>query len=452
MQHPQFLPQEIIAAKRDGRPLSDAQIQFMVEGISSGSLSEGQVAAWAMAIFFQDMDLAESTALTCAMRDSGEILNWSGLNLAGPVVDKHSTGGLGDLVSLMLGPIVAACGGFVPMISGRGLGHTGGTLDKLESIPGYQVTVSNTHFEQTVRHAGVAIVGQTAALAPADKRLYGIRDVTATVDSIPLITSSILSKKLAAGLDSLVMDVKVGSGAFMPSYALSKQLAERIVAVANRAGCKTSALLTDMNQPLASSVGNALEVFEAIDYLTRRRADARLDQVTRALASEMLQSAQLTGDAAQAETMITQALDSGKAAECFAKMVSLLGGPNDLLERAPGYLPAAPVIAPLVMEQEGVITAMDCRAIGMAVVELGGGRTKPGDAIDHRVGLSHCRQLGEHLAVGEPLLTIHAADQSSWESAAQRIKKAVTLSSSAAEVPNVIYEVIRPAQDGSEVL
>jgi thymidine phosphorylase len=439
-----YLPQEIIAAKRDGRPLTDDEIRFMVAGIASGELSEGQVAAWAMAIFFQDMTLAECTALTCAMRDSGDVLSWASMDLNGPIVDKHSTGGVGDLVSLMLGPIIAACGGFVPMISGRGLGHTGGTLDKLEAITGYNVVPSNEVFAATVRDSGVAIIGQTAALAPADKRLYGIRDVTATVDSIPLITSSILSKKLASGLDSLVMDVKVGSGAFMPDYERSERLARCIVAVANRAGCKTSALLTDMSQPLATRSGNSLEVIEAIEYLTGHRCPERLDQVTRSLAQQMLLSSGLAADVSAAQALIDRALGSGEAAERFGKMVAQLGGPRDLLEQGASHFAKAPFVAPLLCEQSGYLSAMNCRAMGMAVVALGGGRVKPGDKIDHRVGLSGWRELGDQLRVGEPLVTIHANSQQSWEQAAARIKGAVTVSDQRADVPPVIYDCIHP--------
>lgn len=260
-----FLPQEIIRQKRDNKPLSNEQIQFFVEGIISGKVTEGQVAALAMAVYFNDFSMPERVAFTQAMQHSGDVLHWDDLHLPGPVLDKHSTGGVGDVVSLMLGPMIAACGGYVPMISGRGLGHTGGTLDKLDSIPGYNTHPNNTQFRQVVKDVGVAIIGQTANLAPADKQVYGIRDVTATVESVAMITCSILAKKLAAGLDALVMDVKVGSGAFMPTYDKSKELAQSIVQVANGAGVATSALLTDMNQVLASTAGNAVEVRETIE-------------------------------------------------------------------------------------------------------------------------------------------------------------------------------------------
>ncbi len=253
-------------------------------------MSEGQIAALAMTIFFHDMTMPERVSLTMAMRDSGTVLDWKSLNLNGPVVDKHSTGGVGDVTSLMLGPMVAACGGYIPMISGRGLGHTGGTLDKLEAIPGFDIFPDDNRFRDIIKNVGVAIIGQTNSLAPADKRFYATRDITATVDSIPLITASILAKKLAEGLDALVMDVKVGSGAFMPTYALSEELAQAIVGVANGAGVRTTALLTDMNEVLASSAGNAVEVREAVRFLTGDYRNPRLLEVTMALCVEMLLS------------------------------------------------------------------------------------------------------------------------------------------------------------------
>ena len=326
-----FLPQEIIRKKRDGFVLTDSEIQFFVQGITQNTITEGQIAALAMAVFFQGMTMPERIALTCAMRDSGSVLDWHELELPGPVLDKHSTGGVGDVVSLMLGPMVAACGGYVPMISGRGLGHTGGTLDKFDAIPGYQTSPLNAIFKKVVKEVGVAIIGQTSDLAPADKRFYATRDVTATVESIPLITASILSKKLAAGLEALVMDVKVGSGAFMPTYEQSEELAKSIVAVANGAGCRTTALLTDMNQVLASSAGNAVEVREAVRYLTGAYRHPRLHEVTMALCTEMLLSGGLAANEQEARTKLQQVLDNGKAAETFARMVAALGGPADFV-------------------------------------------------------------------------------------------------------------------------
>jgi len=310
-----MLPQEIVRRKRDGVTLSEAEIEFFVSGLADGSIGEGQVAAFAMAVFFRGMDMAERVALTRAMMRSGDQLSWRDTGLDGPVLDKHSTGGVGDKVSLMLAPIVAACGAFVPMISGRGLGHTGGTLDKLESIPGYTTQPDNDRFRQVVREVGCAIIGQTGNLAPADKRFYAIRDVTATVESIALITASILSKKLAAGLEGLAMDVKTGSGAFAADIGMARELADSIVQVANGAGVRTTALITDMNQVLGVTAGNAVEVREAVDYLTGSRRDPRLHAVTMALAGEMLATGRLAPDPTEGRTMAERVLASGRAAE-----------------------------------------------------------------------------------------------------------------------------------------
>ena len=335
-----FLPQEVIRRKRDGARLAPEEVAAFVAGLTDGSISEGQAAAFAMAVFFQGLAREECVALTRAMTASGRTLDWSGEER--PVLDKHSTGGVGDKVSLPLAAILAACGGAVPMISGRGLGHTGGTLDKLDSIPGYQSQPDIETFRRAVAEAGCAIIGQTADLAPADRRLYAIRDVTATVESIPLITASILSKKLAAGLQGLVMDVKVGSGAFMTGMDDARALAESIVAVAEGAGLRTRALITDMDQVLGRSAGNALEVQEAIDYLTGAARDPRLHEVVTALAAELLQIGGLAKDAAEAEAAIANALDSGGAAERFQRMVTALGGPGDLVEAPDRHLPRAP--------------------------------------------------------------------------------------------------------------
>lgn len=294
-----FLAQEIIRKKRDGHALSDEEIRFFINGIRDNTISEGQIAALAMTIFFHDMSMPERVSLTMAMRDSGTVLDWKSLDLNGPIVDKHSTGGVGDVTSLMLGPMVAACG-VIPMISGRGTGHTGSTLDKLEAIPGFDIFPDDNRFRDIIKDVGVAIIGQTSSLAPADKRFYATRDITATVDSIPLITASILAKKLAEGLDALVMDVKVGSGAFMPTYELSAALAEAIVGVSNGAGVRTTALLTDMNQVLASSAGNAVEVREAVQFLTGEYRNPCLFDVTMALCVEMLISGKLAKDDADA--------------------------------------------------------------------------------------------------------------------------------------------------------
>ena len=437
-----FLPQEVIRRKREGDVLSADEIRRFVSGVTDNSVSEGQVAALAMAVYFQGMNIDERVALTCAMRDSGEALEWASANLNGPVLDKHSTGGVGDVVSLMLGPMIAACGGYVPMISGRGLGHTGGTLDKLDSIPGYNTHASEQLLRRVVKEAGVAIVGQTGELAPADKRIYGIRDVTATVESIAMITSSILAKKLAEGLDALVMDVKVGSGAFMPTYEKSVELAESIVQVANGAGVKTTALLTDMNQCLASSAGNAVEVREAVQFLTGDFRNERLLEVTMAQSIELLVSGGLASSAAEARNKLQAVLDNGKAAEVFGRMVSGLGGPADFVERYDHYLPKPAISKPVYAQASGFVTAMDTRNVGMAVVKLGGGRSHPSDNLDYSVGVTDICRLGDQLDTSTPLAMLHASDESSWQAAADMLLNAVSLGDQKPDSQPCIYRQI----------
>ena len=439
-----FLPQEIIRRKRDGFALSAEEIQFFVRGITDNSVSEGQIAAFAMAVYFNDMNMDERVAFTLAMRDSGQVMEWSSLNLPGPVVDKHSTGGVGDVVSLMLGPMIAACGGYVPMISGRGLGHTGGTLDKFDSIPGYCTVPDPELFRKVVKDIGVAIIGQTAQLAPSDKRFYSIRDVTATVESVAMITGSILSKKLSAGLDALVMDVKVGSGAFMPTYEKSVELAESIVTVGNGAGTKTSALLTEMNESLGPVAGNALEVRLAIDYLTGRSRPARLHEVTMSLCAEMLVLSGIEKDDASARARLQAALDSGEALNRFAKMVAALGGPADLVESTDKYLESAPVVVPVPATGAGFVSAVDTRGLGLAVVSLGGGRRRPTDAIDFAVGLSGMVELGDAISVGQPLAMVHARTQEAAEQAVHEVQAAYTLAEQKPAPNPVIYRTIRP--------
>lgn len=439
-----FLPQEIVRKKRDGGTLTREEIQFFVAGIPDGRTTEGQIAALAMAVYFKDMTMDERVAFTLAMRDSGQVMEWKSLNLPGPVLDKHSTGGVGDVVSLMLGPMVAACGGFVPMISGRGLGHTGGTLDKFDSIPGYSTVPDPELFKQVVKDVGVAIIGQTAQLAPADKRFYSIRDTTATVESVAMITGSILSKKLAAGLDALVMDVKVGSGAFMPTYEKSVELAESIVQVGNGAGTRTSAILTGMNESLCPAAGNAVEVRVAIDYLTGKSRPARLHEVTMALCAEMLVISGLAASQEEANLKLQRALDSGEAAERFARMVSALGGPADLMERPDAYLAAAPIVVPAPALESGYAYATDCRELGLAVVGLGGGRVRPQDAIDFAVGLTGLVELGTKVKAGEPLALVHARTQDAAERAVREVQAAYRIAEVAPAAAPMIYKTIRP--------
>jgi thymidine phosphorylase len=422
-----FIPQEIIREKRDGGTLSDDAIAAFVGGIGDKTVTEAQVAAFCMAVFFRGMTMPERVALTQAMVRSGVTLDWRDLDLPGPVLDKHSTGGVGDVVSLMLAPMVAAAGGFVPMISGRGLGHTGGTLDKLESIPGYNATPDRDLFRRTVRDIGCAIIGQTADLAPADKVIYGVRDVTATVETIPLLTSSILSKKLAAGLDGLVMDVKTGSGAFMPEFPRSKELAESIAAVAGGAGLPTVALVTPMDQPLANAAGNAVEVRWAIDYLDGRHRESRLHGVTMALSAELLVLGRIEPDLDAAHGKLERMLANGRAAELFQAMVTALGGPADLMEHPDKHLPRAPLVRPVLAEAAGVVTEIDTRAMGMSVVALGGGRTRAADPVDHAVGLTDIVALGDPVERGQPLAMVHARDEAGFAAAAAMIGEAVTI-------------------------
>ncbi len=436
-----MLPQEIIRKKRDAQRLTPAEIEFLVDGIVSGAVTEGQIAAFAMAVFFRGMDMTERVALTRAMMSSGTVLDWAPLQLDGPILDKHSTGGVGDKTSLILGPIVAACGCYVPMISGRGLGHTGGTLDKFDAIPGYRTAPDLDTFRRVVKEAGCAIIGQTADLAPADRRFYAIRDVTATVESIPLITASILSKKLAAGLQGLVMDVKTGSGAFAAELKMARELADSIVRVANSAGVKTSALITDMNQVLGRTAGNALEMLESIQCLNGEATDRRLLDVTLALSAELLVIGGKAEDAGQGRRLAERALESGRAAEHFQRMVVGLGGPADILIQPSKYLGKAPVIKPCFAEEAGTVRVMDTRAVGMAVVALGGGRTRPGDSIDHRVGLTDIVGLGEEISGERPIAMVHAADDAGAEAAMARLRRAIRVTGESRTGPVVIEEL-----------
>jgi thymidine phosphorylase len=426
-----MLPAEVIRRKRDGHELTPEEMRFLIGGVADGSLSDAQVGALAMALFLNGTAARERVALTEAMRDSGTVLDW---DLGRPVLDKHSTGGVGDKVSLMLAPVVAACGGGVPMISGRGLGHTGGTLDKLDAIPGYDSTPDLDTLRRVVKETGCAIVGQTADLAPADRRLYAVRDATGTVESIPLIVASILSKKLAAGLDALVMDVKFGSGAFMARREDADELALALVEVANGAGLPTVALLTDMDQPLGTTAGNAVEVREAIAYLTGER-DERLHEVTMALAASLLVQGGLAGTEDDARERAERALDSGAAAERFAHMAAELGGPSDLLEHPDRHLPQAPVQQPVAAD--GVVAAIDCRAVGLVVTGLGGNRAREDDVIDPAVGLTDLAPLGAEVGPDRPLAVVHAADEAAAARAAQELREAVTLGEAPPPAPPV---------------
>ena len=418
-------PRPVITAIRDGRGLDGPGAALIAQGLANGSISDAQAGAFAMAVLVRGIGVPGRVALTRAMRDSGHVLHWE---LPGPVVDKHSTGGIGDATSLVLAPLLAARGMFVPMISGRGLGHTGGTLDKLEAIPGYRCDQSEDDFRRIVRTTGCAIVAASADFAPADRRLYAIRDESATVESIDLITASILSKKLAAGLQALVLDVKAGSGAFLRQAESSGRLAQALVETANGAGCATSALITDMDQPLARSAGNALEIAQTIRVL-KAQAGALRD-LTLALGSEVLR---LVG---QGDAGLSDLLDSGAAAEIFGRMVAAQGGPSDLLDRPEAHLIPAPVIRP-VPAPESRVAQIDVTALGHAVVALGGGRVRAGEAIDPRVGLSMLAKLDEQVGPGRPLALVHAADDTAAEVAIAAVTAAYRLGEGAAPGPLV---------------
>ena len=437
-----FLPQEVIRGKRDRRELTGDELRTFVDGLTNGAVSEGQAAAFAMAVFFNGMSLKECAALTLAMRDSGEVLSWNRSQLQGPVVDKHSTGGVGDVVSLMLAPMLAACGAHVPMISGRGLGHTGGTLDKLTSIPGYDLRPSSGKFQSVVEEVGCAIIGQTSALAPADSRLYAVRDVTATVESVALITASILSKKLASGLDALAMDIKVGNGAFMNSMNEARELATSINRVADEAGLKISVLVTDMNQPLAPVAGNALEISECVDYLQGRRRDARLHEVVIGLGSALLMTSGLAQDQDQAKAFLETALVSGEALSRFDRMVAALGGPSNFSQSTNNHLPAASIVRDVSSLRAGFVSSIDTRAIGLAVVQLGGGRAHPDDKIDLSVGLDRIVRLGDNLEAGEPICRVHAANEAAAENVKDIITQAVVINEEPTDIPPALIERI----------
>ncbi len=436
-----MLPQEIIRKKRDHFPLTNDEISFFIQGITTNTIADSQIGAMTMAILLNGMNKDEIISLTRNMRDSGDTLKWKSLN--GPVVDKHSTGGVGDKISLMLAPMLASCGAYVPMISGRGLGHTGGTLDKFDSIPGYQTCPDNNLFVKTVKKIGCAIIGQTGNLAPADKRIYSIRDVCGTVESIPLITASILSKKLAAGLDYLIMDLKCGNGAFMNNLNDARALAHSIVDVATAFGTGTRAVLTDMNQILGTTVGNAVEMQEAVDYLKNINVDSRLHEITMTLCAELLVQSKLFKSLTTAKAQLQKNIDSGLALEIFARMVSSLGGPKDFVEKPEKYLPHSRLKLPVFALRPGYVSAMNTRNIGLALIELKGGRTRPDQKINHSTGFSGFCQIGDYVDQQTPLAFVHATTESNYNKIADILHANITISEKKPITPKNIFEVIK---------
>lgn len=437
-----ILPQDIIRKKRQGEALSAEEISLFVDGLKTGTFNDAQVGAMAMSIFLQGMNVEETVNFTLKMKHSGDVMDWSGF-LDGPIVDKHSTGGVGDKVSLMLAPMVAACGAYVPMIAGRGLGHSGGTIDKLETIPGYNTRPEVDHFRKTVKELKTAVIAQTNQLAPSDKRLYAIRDITSTVESIPLITGSILSKKLAAGLENLIMDVKVGSGAMMNNIDDAVKLAQSIVNVATGAGVPTEAVITDMNQVLGLTAGNSLEIMETVDYLTGKFREPRLHHVVMTLARRMLICTGIAANDDEADAKLNHALDSGAAAEIFDKMVVAMGGPSNFLENAESILPKAKYIEPILAPCDGYINEVDTRQVGMMIVGIGGGRVNHEDQIIGEVGLSDIKPLGTKVSKGDPLAVLHIDKLEKIQDAKESFLSAVTVGDADLSTDTVIHDVIR---------
>jgi thymidine phosphorylase len=429
----------IVATIRDGGQPTADDLRWFASGLASGAVTDAQAGAFAMAVLLQGLSEEGRVALTRGMRDSGRVLDW---DLPGPVVDKHSTGGVGDCTSLLLAPALACCGAYVPMISGRGLGHTGGTLDKLESIPGFRTGLTESALRKQMAEVKCAIVAASADLAPADRRLYAIRDVTATVESIDLITASILSKKLAAGLEALVLDVKCGSGAFMKSMGEAEALARSLVTTAQGAGCMTSALITDMSQPLATAAGNALEVIEVMETLTGTSVNTALWDVTVALGGEVLALAGLAADAEDGAGRVAQALDSGAAAEAFGRMVVAQGGPADFVDRWPDRLPSAPVMLEVPALDDGYVVEIDGQALGQAVVYLGGGRLREGDRVNPSVGLSDLAGIGEEAGAGVPLAMVHAVTEDAAKAAVRAVQAAYRIAGAAPDEPALVQKRI----------
>jgi thymidine phosphorylase len=440
-----MLFKDIIRKKRDKGELTQEEIGLFVAGLTEGSLPAEQASALAMAIFLNSMTAAETGALTRAMAASGRIIDWQAECLTGPVVDKHSTGGVGDKVSLVLAPLAAACGCFVPMVSGRGLGHSGGTLDKMDSIPGYCSTPDLAAFKRVVKTIGCAIIGQTDDIAPADRRLYAIRDVTGTVESIPLITASILSKKVAEGADALIMDIKTGSGAFMATLEQARALASSIIATASTIGLQVRALITDMSEVLGYSAGNAVEVAEAVRYLANDYREPRFDEVVKSCCEQMLLATGLATTAVEARQRIDAALTSGRAAEVFDKMVAALGGPADFIEQSERCLPVAPVTMPIFPDSDGYLSAVDVRAVGNAIILLGGGRQKTDDRLDLSVGFTGVVPTGTRVDRNTPLAMVHASSREAAQRASAAYRSACQISAGKPRDRPIVLETLSAA-------
>lgn len=430
--------QSILAKLRHDAPLSVEDVTWVAAALADQRMSDAQAGAFAMGVCRNGLDRAARVALTQAMCASGQVLKWQ---MDQPVLDKHSTGGVGDCASLILAPALAACGAYVPMISGRGLGHTGGTLDKLEAIPGVSVMLDEARLRAVVGQVGCAIVGATGDIAPADRRLYGVRDVTATVDSLDLITASILSKKLAAGVDGLVLDVKTGSGAFMKDVGAARALARALVETANAAGCPTRAVISDMSQPLVPSLGNALEVAEVMRVLCGDAQGAIVD-LCAALGGVLLAGAQLAEDEAAGAQMIRAAIANGHAAERFGAMIAALGGPVRFVDDWQRFLPEATVVREVTAQQSGYVQSIDGEALGHAVVALGGGRVVESDTVNPAVGLSDVARLGGYIEKGQPLAVIHAARPAQADRAVTQVRDALALADAPAPTPDLIIEHI----------
>jgi thymidine phosphorylase len=435
-----MLFKELITNKAKGGVLSASDIQAFTNAAADEGFPREQISAMCMAILCKGMVTAEMEQLTMSLAKSGTIIDWAQCHLDGPLVDKHSTGGVGDKVSFPLAAILAACGAYVPMISGRGLGHTGGTLDKLESIPGYQVCLPIEKFKQVVSSVGCAIVSQSPELAPAEGKLYSIRDVTGSVESIPLIVSSILAKKYVAGNQALVMDVKTGNGAFMQTLDSARELAKTLIDTANGINLKTVAIISDMSQVLGRSAGNSLEILESIRYLRNEYREPRLDEVVLESAVQMLMVTKMetTREAALARAEL--AITSGAAAEVFAHLVAQSGGPKNFMEYPEKHLPTAPIIRPVFTVEQGIVSGVDVKAIGYLIASLGGGRKNANDQLDYSVGLDKVASIGYVVDAYSPLGIIHAQNMHSYELAAQTMQQAFSISQSPCEAPNVILQ------------